>query len=52
MAKQITCECGYTVRGDNDEELLANANEHIRTAHPDMVGKMTDEQLLGMAQDA
>jgi predicted small metal-binding protein len=52
MARQITCECGYTVHGDNDEELLANAHEHIRMDHPDLVGQMTDEHLLGMAQDA
>ena len=36
MAKVINCECGYTVRGENDEELLAQAHKHIDEAHPDI----------------
>lgn len=52
MAKVINCECGYTVRGDTDEELLAGAHAHIREAHPDMEGKISDEQLLSSAEEA
>ena len=51
MAKQINCDCGYVVRGENDQELLAKAWDHVRSDHPDMAGQMTDEQLLGMAQE-
>lgn len=52
MAKVINCECGYVVRGDSDEQLLAAANSHIRQEHPDMVGNVTDDQLMSMAQEA
>ena len=52
MAKRIKCTCGKIVRGENDEELLANADEHIRTDHPDMVGKISHEDLLAMAEPA
>ena len=52
MAKVINCECGYTVRGETDEQLLADARKHIDEAHPDMVGKVSDEDLLSMAEDA
>jgi predicted small metal-binding protein len=52
MAKQIDCECGYTVRGETDDELLANAEEHIRRDHPDQAGQISREQLLGMAHEA
>jgi len=52
MAKVINCECGYVVRGENDEDLLAGAEEHIRTAHPDLVGKISREDLLGMSEEA
>ncbi|WP_158845683.1 DUF1059 domain-containing protein [Saccharothrix deserti] len=48
--KIITCECGYVVRGGTDEELLAAANDHIRTAHPQLVGTISGEQLLSMAE--
>lgn len=51
MAKVINCECGYVVRGENDDELVQNAEAHIRSEHPDMVG-VSREQLLGMAEEA
>lgn len=52
MAKLINCECGHVVRGETDEELLANAESHIQSAHPDLVGKLSREDLLAMAEEA
>jgi predicted small metal-binding protein len=52
MAKLIKCSCGKIVRGDTDDELLANAEQHIREDHPDMVGKIAPEDLLAMAEPA
>jgi predicted small metal-binding protein len=52
MAKVINCDCGYTVRGESDDELLAAARKHIDDAHPDMKDQVTDEQLLAQAQEA
>jgi hypothetical protein len=52
MAKQIDCPCGETVRGSDDDELVANTEAHIRDKHPDMVGTMSREQILGMAKEA
>ena len=52
MAKVINCECGYVVRGEDDDELLQGARAHINEAHPDMAGKVSDEDLLGMAEEA
>jgi predicted small metal-binding protein len=51
MAKKIDCSCGHTVRGDSDDELVANAEEHMRDRHPEMVGTMSREQILGMATE-
>jgi predicted small metal-binding protein len=51
VAKKIDCECGETVRGDSDDELVANAEEHMRERHPEMVGTMSREQILGMATE-
>jgi hypothetical protein len=50
MAKMIKCACGKIVRGETDDELLTNAEEHIRTDHPDMIGKIPREDLLAMAE--
>lgn len=51
MAKRITCDCGYVVEGENDDELLEKAREHIRTAHADQVGNVADQDLLAMAEE-
>lgn len=50
MSKVINCQDGVVIRGDDDDQLLANAREHLRSAHPDMVGKISDDQLLAMAE--
>lgn len=52
MAKVINCECGFVVGGDSDDELLANAEQHIQQAHPDLVGQISRDDLLAMAEEA
>jgi predicted small metal-binding protein len=52
MAKQVNCPCGETVRGESDDELVSNVEAHIQDKHRDMVGTMSREQILGMAQEA
>ncbi len=52
MAKVINCECGHTVHGEDDQELLAQARAHIESDHADMVGKVSNDELLGMAEEA
>lgn len=52
MSRIINCECGQVVRGETDEELLANAEEHVNRDHPELVGKVSREDLLAMSQEA
>ena len=52
MAKEVNCPCGKTVRGESDDELVGNVEAHIQQDHPDMVGTMSREQILDMAQEA
>lgn len=52
MARIINCECGQTVRGETDEEVVANAEAHVRQAHPELVGSISREDLLAMAEEA
>jgi hypothetical protein len=52
MAMQVDCPCGKTVTGENEDDLVANAEAHIQDKHPDLVGTMSREQILGMAQEA
>jgi predicted small metal-binding protein len=51
MAKHVDCPCGETVRGENDDEIVKSVEAHVSEKHPDMVGTMTREQILGMASD-
>jgi predicted small metal-binding protein len=49
-AKVINCECGQVVRGETDDELVANVEEHVRSDHPELVGKMSREDIIAMAE--
>ena len=51
MAKVVNCECGYIVRGKDDEELLDKVEKHIAEQHPDLVGTITREDMLSMAEE-
>jgi len=50
MARQVMCECGYVARADTDEDVLAQIREHMRTDHPELLEKVTDEQILGWVE--
>jgi predicted small metal-binding protein len=47
MTKIMLCDCGHIVRGETDDELVANVQRHAREVH-DM--EITREQVLAMAQ--
>jgi predicted small metal-binding protein len=51
MAKVINCECGEVVRAETDDELVENVERHVSEAHPDLVGKMSREDILAMAEE-
>jgi predicted small metal-binding protein len=51
MAKIINCECGYVVRGETDDEIVANALAHLERDHPDLVGKRSREDILAAAEE-
>ena len=50
MTRVINCECGQTIRAESDDELVAMVEGHVRSDHPDLVGKMTREDILAMAE--
>lgn len=51
MAKVINCECGLTLRGESDDEVVAAAERHIQESHPELVGTVSREQLEGWIQE-
>ena len=48
----INCECGEVVRAESDDELVQKVGRHVAEAHPDLVGKLSREDVLGMAEEA
>ena len=50
-ARVINCECGQTIRGDSDDELVSKAEDHVNENHPELVGKLSRNDFLGMAEE-
>jgi predicted small metal-binding protein len=48
--KQINCECGCVIKGEDDDELWERAQEHLRTDHPELVDKVSREDILAQAE--
>ena len=51
VSRVINCECGQVIRGGSDDELVDKATEHVNQNHPDLAGKLSREDLLGMAEE-
>jgi hypothetical protein len=51
MAKKVDCPCGEIVRGESDDQLVSAVESHVQDQHPDMVGTMSRDQILGMATE-
>ncbi len=51
MAKVVICECGLIVRGEDDEELFEKVESHIGDHHPDLLGTITREDVISMAEE-
>jgi hypothetical protein len=52
MAKVIRCQCGFLGRGQTAEEAASEIEAHMRSDHPQLVGKVTREDLIAMAEEA
>ena len=50
MAMVINCECGQVVRAETDDELVQVVEVHVQNDHPELVGKMSREDILAMAE--
>ena len=52
MAKQINCECGYVARGESEDDVVARIREHMRSDHPELLARVSDEDLRGWIEEA
>lgn len=51
MGMVVDCECGQQIRADSEEELVSKVYEHIDGNHPDLVGKLSRQDVVGMAYE-
>jgi hypothetical protein len=42
--------CGYVIQGGDDDELWANAQDHMGVLHPELVDNVTREDILAQAE--
>ena len=51
MSKVVNCECGQTVRAESDDELVEKVQDHVGRDHPELVGKLSPDDVLAMAEE-
>ena len=52
MAKVIRCQCGFLGRGETADEAAREIEAHMREDHPELVDKVTKQDLIAMAEEA
>jgi hypothetical protein len=51
MAKVIRCQCGFLGHGETVDEAATVIEAHMREDHPELVGKVTRQDLVAMAEE-
>jgi hypothetical protein len=51
MGMLVNCECGEVVRGENADQVVAAVEEHVERHHPDLVGKLSRDDILAMSEE-
>jgi predicted small metal-binding protein len=51
MGMVINCECGQVVRGETDDELVGQVEQHVESDHPELLGVMSRDDILAMAEE-
>lgn len=41
----VICECGYVMRDDDEDRVVALVRDHIRTDHPELLDMATPETI-------
>ena len=49
--KRISCVCGLVIEATDEDELSEKVQEHLRLDHPELVGKVSREDILAQAEE-
>jgi predicted small metal-binding protein len=47
MTMFIKCECGFVARDESEDAVIERIRDHMREDHPDLLDKVTRDDLLG-----
>jgi predicted small metal-binding protein len=50
MSRQIKCECGFVARGETDDEVVIQIEEHIRSDHPDLAESISRDEIASWVE--
>jgi predicted small metal-binding protein len=51
MTKIINCECGYVARAETEDDVVEQIQNHMREDHPDLLEKVSRDDLLGWIEE-
>jgi uncharacterized protein DUF1059 len=51
IVEEIRCGCGYVLLGEEEEDMLRDADEHVRAVHPELVGTLSPLELARPADE-
>ena len=52
MSLLVNCECGRVIRGETQDEIIAKVEEHVAEDHPQLVGKLSRDDITAMTEEA
>ena len=50
MSRQITCECGFVARGEEDDDVVTQIEDHLRRDHPELADTVTRDEIASWVE--
>ena len=51
MSLLINCECGRVLTAKTEDEIVAKVEQHVSEDHPELVGKLSREDIVAMSEE-
>lgn len=52
MGWVVNCECGDTVQAEDEDGVVDGVTQHVEARHPQMIGTLSREDILAMAEQS
>jgi hypothetical protein len=51
VASIVNCECGEVIRAETDDDLVEAVTAHVQRDHPELIGKLSRDDIIAMAEE-